>query len=77
LHLKDKYLLKIQTGAHEYKIVVFNLDDSFDFRFCLSLQPTGEDSELPSYQPLNKQKDSSEWINENLVQISNWIFKSN
>lgn len=67
-------LSKTQIGATEYKVSVFR-NDKFDFQFNVSLQPTGKDDVLPTYQLAGKSQTIPEWITKNLNAISDWIKK--
>lgn len=67
---------KTQIGANEYKILVFK-NNIFDFAFNVSLQPTGKDDVLPTYQ-LSKAQSIPNWTIQKLPSISNWLLnKSN
>jgi hypothetical protein len=63
-----------QIGANEYRISVF-LNDKLGFQFNVSLQPTGKDDVLPTYQLAGKSQTIPEWITKNLNGISDWIKK--
>lgn len=65
-------LCKTQIGATEYKVSVFR-NDKFDFQFNVSLQPTGKDDVLPTYQLTDKSQTIPEWTTKNLNVISDWI----
>lgn len=67
-------LSKTQIGATEYKVSVFR-NDKFDFQFNVSLQPTGKDDVLPTYQLTDKSQTIPEWTTKNLNVISDWITK--
>ena len=67
-------LSKTQIGATEYKVSVFR-NDKFDFQFNVSLQPTGKDDVLPTYQHTDKSQTIPEWTTKNLNVISDWITK--
>lgn len=67
-------LSKTQIGATEYKVSVFR-NDKFDFQFNVSLQPTGKDDVLPTYQLTDKSQTIPEWATKNLNVISDWITK--
>ena len=67
-------LCKTQIGATEYKVSVFQ-NDKFDFQFNVSLQPTGKDDVLPTYQLTDKSQSLPEWATKNLNLISDLITK--
>lgn len=67
-------LSKTQIGANEYRISVFR-NDKLDFQFNVSLQPSGKDDVLPTYQLTGKSQTIPEWITKNLNAISDWIKK--
>jgi hypothetical protein len=67
-------LSKTQIGANEYRISVFR-NDKLDFQFNVSLQPSGKDDVLPTYQLAGKSQTIPEWITKNLNAISDWIKK--
>ncbi len=66
---------KHKIGDKEYKILVFNAD-KIEIQFNVSLQPTGKDDVLPTYQLSDKSQTIPSWINENLNVISDWISKT-
>jgi hypothetical protein len=70
--INEYELKKIQKGSFEYEISVFKLDE-FQFNFSLSLQPSGNDEVLPSYQLSKKTQIIPDWILKNLDLISEWI----
>jgi hypothetical protein len=63
---------KTQIGATEYRISVFHAD-KLEFQFNVSLQPTGKDDVLPSYQLTGNSQTIPSWTKENLNVISDWI----
>lgn len=63
---------KTQVDATEYRISVFRAN-RFEFQFDVSLQPTGKEDVLPTYQLTNKSQTIPSWIKENLNVISDWI----
>jgi hypothetical protein len=65
---------KNQIGAFEYRVSVF-LADKLEFQFNVSLEPTGKDDLLPTYQVTDKSKTIPTWTRENLNIISGWITK--
>lgn len=65
-------ICKTQIGATEYKVSVFRAD-KLDFQFNVSLQPTGKDDVLPTYQLTDKSQTIPSWAKENLKVISDWI----
>ena len=65
---------KTQIGTNEYQISVFQ-NDKLDFQFNVSLQPTGKDDVLPTYQLAGKSQTIPEWITKNINAISDWIKK--
>ncbi len=67
-------LCKTQIGATEFKVSVFRTD-KFEFQFNVSLQPTGKDDVLPTYQLTDKSQTIPEWTTKNLNTISDWIVK--
>jgi hypothetical protein len=67
-------LCKTQIDAKEYKISVFH-NDTFDFQFNVSLQPSGLDNVLPTYQLTGKSQTIPEWATQKLNLISDWITK--
>jgi hypothetical protein len=67
-------LSKTQIGANEYRISVFQID-KLEFQFNVSLQPTGKDDDLPTYQLTDKTQTIPEWTMKNLNVISDWITK--
>lgn len=67
-------LSKTQIGANEYRISVFRTD-KLEFQFNVSLQPTGKDDVLPTYQLTDKTQTIPEWTIKNLNVISDWITK--
>jgi hypothetical protein len=68
-------LSKTQIGATEFQVSIFR-NDKFDFQFNVSLQPTGKDDLLPTYQLTNKSQTIPSWTKENLNVISDWIIKN-
>lgn len=74
INISGHDLSKTQIGATEYKVSVFR-NDKFDFQFNVSLQPTGKDDVLPTYQLAGKSQTIPEWITKNLNAISDWIKK--
>lgn len=67
-------LSKTQIDVNEYRISVFR-NDNLKFQFNVSLQPTGKDDILPSYQLNDKSQTIPEWTTKNLNAISDWIKK--
>lgn len=65
---------KRKLGVTEYKVSAF-LNDKLIFQFNLSLQPSGKDDILPTYQLTDKKQTIPEWTTENLNIISDWITK--
>lgn len=65
---------KTQIGANKFHLSVFKAG-KFDFQFEVSLQPTGNDSELPTYQLVDKAAQIPEWAKKNIPTISEWIIK--
>ena len=74
IKISGQELCKTQIGATEYKISVFQ-NDKFDFQFIVSLQPTGKDDVLPTFQLTEKSQTLPEWATNNLNVISDWITK--
>ena len=67
-------ICRTQIGANEYRVSVFR-NDKLDFQFNVSLQPTGKDNVLPTYQLTDKSQAIPEWTTKNLNVISDWIAK--
>ncbi len=74
INISGYALSKTQIGATEYLVSVFR-NDKFDFQFNVSLQPTGKDNVLPTYQLTDKSQTIPEWTTENLNAISEWIVR--
>jgi len=74
INISGHDLCKTQIGATEYKVSVFR-NDKLDFQFNVSLQPTGKDDVLPTYQLTDKSQKIPEWTIKNLNVISDWITK--
>jgi hypothetical protein len=74
ININGHDLCKTQIGATEYKVSVFR-NDKLDLQFNVSLQPTGKDDVLPTYQLTDKSQTIPEWTTENLNVISDWITK--
>ena len=72
--INEQVLRKTQIDVYENIISVF-LNDNIDFQFNLSLQPTGKDDELPTYQLTEKSQTIPSWTKENLNIISDWLTK--
>ena len=68
-------LSKTQIDANEYRIFVFR-NDKPEFQFNVSLQPTGKDDVLPTYQLTDKSQTIPEWIINDMTTISDWIIKN-
>jgi len=67
-------LSKTQIGANEYRISVFH-NEKLEFQYNVSLQPTGKEDVLPTFQPSDKSQTIPKWIKENINVISDWIAK--
>lgn len=67
-------LSKTQIGANEYRISVFQTN-KLEFQFNVSLEPTGKDDVLPTYQLTDKTQTIPEWTIKKLYVISDWITK--
>ncbi len=65
---------KTKVADTEYKISIFRAD-KLEFQFNVSLQPTGKDDVLPTYQLTDKSQTISEWATQKLNLISDWIIK--
>ena len=63
---------KTKIGVKEYKVTVFK-NDKPQFKFNVSLQPSGNDQEFPHYQLTDKLQIIPEWLKQNLKIISDWI----
>ncbi len=74
INISGHDLCKTQIGATEYKVSVFR-NDKLDFQFNVSLQPTGKDDVLPTYQLTDKSQKIPEWTTKNINVISDWIIK--
>jgi hypothetical protein len=70
--INDFILSKTQIGNTEYKISVFK-NEKYLFQFTVSLQPTGDDKILPTYQLFPNTQIVPDWLKENLNILSNWI----
>ena len=62
-------MIQLRKG---YKISVFR-NDILDFQFSVSLQPTGDDKILPTYQLFPRDQKVPRWIFENLNVVSDWL----
>jgi hypothetical protein len=67
-------ILKTQIGSTEFRISVLSAEKT-EYSFNVSLQPTGRDDVLPTYQLSDKSQIIPLWIKENLNVISDWITK--
>ncbi len=65
-------LSKAQVGANEYEIRIFRFG-KYESKFNLSLQPTGKDNELPTFQPFPKGLEVPKWVTKNIAVLSDWI----
>jgi hypothetical protein len=74
ININGHDLSKTQISATEYRVSVFRNDKS-EFQFNVSLQPTGKDDVLPTYQLTDKSQTIPEWTMKNLNIISDWITK--
>ena len=75
ININGHSLSKTQIGANEYRISVFH-NDKLEFQFNVSLQPTGKEDVLPTYQLIDKSQTLPEWTTKNLNVISDWITKA-
>ena len=75
ININGHSLSKTQIGANEYRISVFH-NDKLEFQFNVSLQPTGKEDVLPTYQLNDKSQTLPEWTTKNLNVISDWITKA-
>ena len=74
ININGHELRKTQIGATEYTIFVFNENGGkLLFQFNVSLQPTGEDDVLPTYQLSDKSQAIPEWTKDNLNVVSDWL----
>lgn len=74
INISGHELCKTQIGAKEYMVSAFRID-KLVFQFKVSLQPTGQDDVLPTYQLTVKSQTIPEWTAHNLNIISDWILK--
>ena len=74
LTINGHALLKRQYGNYKFQISVFR-NEIFIFKFNVSLQPTGKEDVLPTYQLIDKSQTLPEWTTQNLNVISDWIIK--
>ena len=74
IKINDHDISKSQIDAREFRISVFRAE-KFQFQFNVSLQPTGKDYVLPTYQLTDKSATIPKWTKENLNVISDWIIK--
>jgi len=72
ININGHSLSKTQIGANEYRISVFH-KDKLEFQFNVSLQPTGKENVLPTFNLSDKSQTIPEWTKINLNVISDWI----
>jgi hypothetical protein len=72
INISGHEICKTQVGSTEYRISVFHAD-KLEFQFNVSLQPTGKDDVVPTYQLSDKSQTIPTWTKENLNVISDWI----
>lgn len=71
----DEYeISKTKIGANKFQLSVFRAG-KFEFKFEVSLQPTGKDIELPTYQLVDKAAQIPDWAKKKIPTISEWILK--
>ena len=74
ININGHELRKTQIGATEYTIFVFNENGGkLLFQFNVSLQPSGKDDVLPTYQLSDKSQVISKWTKDNLNVVSDWL----
>jgi hypothetical protein len=66
---------KTQIGSKEHKVSVFQ-NDKLQFQFNVSLQPTGKEDVLPTYQLTDKSMTIPDWTKKEMNNISDWIIKN-
>ncbi len=74
INFNEYEISKTPIGANKFQLSVFKAG-KFDFQFEVSLQPTGNDNELPTYQPVDKAAQIPEWAKKSIPTISEWILK--
>jgi len=72
ININGHSLSKTQIGANEYRISVFH-KEKLEFQFNVSLQPTGKENVLPTFNLSDKSQTIPEWTKINLNVISDWI----
>ncbi len=75
ININGFYLSRTQFGITEYRISVFS-SYKYEFQFDVSLQPTGKDDVLPTYQLSDKSQKNPDWTFRNLEIISDWLIKN-
>lgn len=69
-------VLKKQIGFNKHTISLIR-NDNLQYSFILTLQPTGFDDVLPTYQLFDNTQYLPKWLKNNLNSISDWIIKDN